>query len=1751
VKWISRLRSWTRALRCEGGSTNSSDEKTIAEVGGIHSNAYNFMSAVTSGVDPRTGMYSSSISLPVVAANNLCGPNVQLGLSFSPLNPVNAGFGIGWSLTTTRYDSRRKRLSLSSGESFLLDTFVDDIATFKDRKLRTFDMIREGVDGDYRIVHSSGEMELLSAEAGSDGVSVLREVRSPEGYRVMLEQSASNGVVKLREVADGTGRKLLSVAYEDASTQVIVRPESSQPVAFTFDLRNDRLVGLALPAGYGDGWVFAYEARIMSRPRPMRRWWPRVLQRFGIGGAARAGVGVLLLKRVVVPTGGSEEVDYRWEGHALPGAGNQPLTHMPVVTTCRRDPGHDQPVIVTRYAYSENHNYFGYGALNDWTDDEDNLYRVVMPPNQRYEYSSTETHYDGIDRVRTVERTFNRFHLLTSERTSQQGCVRELVTVYDEDPAASFASQRPWCQLPAEKRTLHYRLDDPTRVSEDVQRFTYDEGGNRLSFRDENGALEQLDYYPASGDEGCPPDPLGFVRCVRQRRMIPPEGTEGSVKVTRYRYDALPNLVPGEAAHLLSVYEGIHHEVAGRLVEVPLSETTQRFAADGGPDHGRLSQVASMVNGVRGTTDYAYVNGTRAATAKGDLLAVLVTTEMLTRSTGRDDALSVSKRIALATDTGLRVMEESPGGVVTRYGYDDLGRIVRQSVAENTPFSAVKTFVHALAHEGSWQEETSATGQTTRTELDGFGQAIRSVALNWMDDGKEREVWRANFDALGRAVSQTATDYNVPLEAGALGEISATRHCLYDAWGNIAQSIAPDGVVEHVQIDPVSHTEEAWTEANGMLIRRSHTTYRNDGQAARVERRDARGMAQWWQTFVYDGWGRCMSSTESAVDAPDKTTQYRYDEYDRVTETVRPDGAVVVRNYAAYTGDALVESIGVRHVPTAQADEVTTELGQQHFDGLARTILRRSGALDTRFSYHTPRSEEPDEIHLPSGDVLLCTYETQLGDRPLAIANREKTLEYHFGYHPLLGQRISATSEFGRHETEYFPNGRVKADRFQYDTDEVRQNSFSYSLLGMTAAYVSVDGEKHDIRYDDLGRVTSLTSDTVAVTFAYDAFSRTKQMRTTTTDGERLMEVSLAFDDFGREIERRLLGRSGATETTQTLTQSYTASDKLRARVWTTAEGTRTESYEYDVMGRLVVYACMGVHAPTDSSGAAISRQQFTFDALDNMLALETTYADAGVAPAVSTFHHAADDPTRLIRIEHAQGASHETLLLDYDANGNLKFDEAGRELTYDAMGRLVRWTQGSAWQDYRYDPLDRVGAVDTPTSSRHRYYLGGQVAWENSESTSSSFHVAGGMCVAQSKVDAAGRQTILLGADAQGSVVSEAGASLTLPAYTVYGHRADDAGGSDIAYAGELKERTVGWYLLGSYRAYNPRLMRFHSPDANSPFGRGGLNAYTYVSGDPVNRVDPSGEGFLDWLPVIIGAIGTAVGVVLSAGALAPAAAALWAGAAVSFTQAAVVISTGVGVLSVTTAAGSVALNQSGHKTAGSVLGWMSAGYGVGSAAVGMAPAAGSIGRAVSTGVSKVHGAYRSVARIPGKLIQGGEKLRRAGGPPPSWHAPGKSAGGGYTNRGFVPGADIPPAQLTGMQRINSPGQSGVASNVSGQFQERIGYGIEDVQAVVEGWSTTERRYPGQITRGDLVDSGFDAQEVADMIDNVTLDPARRSLIPYRSKAGDEFRRYTANRNNTTALRESKEALQIIRDGGPTHSYIPAHIRAGWASNK
>lgn len=209
----------------------------------------------------------------------------------------------------------------------------------------------------------------------------------------------------------------------------------------------------------------------------------------------------------------------------------------------------------------------------------------------------------------------------------------------------------------------------------------------------------------------------------------------------------------------------------------------------------------------------------------------------------------------------------------------------------------------------------------------------------------------------------------------------------------------------------------------------------------------------------------------------------------------------------------------------------------------------------------------------------------------------------------------------------------------------------------------------------------------------------------------------------------------------------------------------------------------------------------------------------------------------------------------------------------------------------YHYDPLDRLAAC-TPLAQAiaQRFYKGAQQVTEIQGAEQHTLLHAGGHRLAQ--INQAGDRvsSVLMATDQQSSVLNAVTTEQHLRmAYSPYGHRdVVDAVPGLPGFNGEHPDPMTGHYLLGNgYRAYNPVLMRFNSPDSLSPFGEGGLNPYAYCIGDPINNRDPTGHkadrnqilGFV-WLG--LGFAGAALGLYAAVPAMKAVTKALKSGAAI-----------------------------------------------------------------------------------------------------------------------------------------------------------------------------------------------------------------------------------------------------------------------------
>ncbi|WP_258042043.1 RHS repeat-associated core domain-containing protein [Pseudomonas syringae] len=166
----------------------------------------------------------------------------------------------------------------------------------------------------------------------------------------------------------------------------------------------------------------------------------------------------------------------------------------------------------------------------------------------------------------------------------------------------------------------------------------------------------------------------------------------------------------------------------------------------------------------------------------------------------------------------------------------------------------------------------------------------------------------------------------------------------------------------------------------------------------------------------------------------------------------------------------------------------------------------------------------------------------------------------------------------------------------------------------------------------------------------------------------------------------------------------------------------------------------------------------------------------------------------------------------------------------------------------YRYDPLDRL-ASSSPVglADIRRFYQKNRLATEIQGALQRTVFQHEDLLLAQQRHVDGVVNTMLLATDQQRSVLRLVDKSGIEPvAYSAYGHHPAESGlTSLLGFNGERRDPVTGHYLLGNgYRAYNPVLMRFNSPDSLSPFDEGGLNAYGYCGGDPVGFVDETGHG-------------------------------------------------------------------------------------------------------------------------------------------------------------------------------------------------------------------------------------------------------------------------------------------------------------------
>ncbi|WP_248743080.1 MULTISPECIES: RHS repeat-associated core domain-containing protein [unclassified Pseudomonas] len=1472
--------------------------------GSVHSNAFNFGEFVTGGVDPRTGLYTCSLSLGAVRSADLNGPSFGLALGFNPLDTRNTGFGLGWSLATTRYDTRSKMMTLFSGERYKAVETVAGLR-FREMKLESVRVVKTGA-GRFDVRYKDGHREELTVQGGSL-VAVPTRIIAANGAGITLLYKVVNQYPELIEVRDDQ-RTLLKISRKGTLVTLSQNPDTASTADFTMKLdSNDRVVEIGLPEGRG--WDLEYS----------------LIDEVGY------------LKRVVTPLGAVEIIRYKEQGHLLPASDVGATATLPHVMAHDIYPGHGQPKTSRTFTFSDR-NFLGHGLSVEPSDDGDPLYSAPWS----YQYASEERLVvDG--KVHShIKRTYNKFHLLVAQVTTCGEAVTSQFTEYHLATGKSFNEQPAHFRLPRVQRLkFENRLGKKQREETTITEF--DAVGNLLRHVGPDGVTTQSEFYPAVESPDCPVDPLGFVRFEKQRTVTAAPGG-GASTCTRFRHALHPTLQGSTLASVVLIEEQFFEKVKDTEV---LRSKVEHSYFDTPADrlrHGALQEQRSTRNGR--TTRTAFSSRLEGARLH------------LTHTVHGFDGTSQSTTQVLSSYSGLTLSETDKDGGRIDYEYDAIGRCVRKTLSPGAAHAASTTWVYQEANSTSpaTVTVTDPAGGVQTVTHDGLGRVIgiKELDCDNPDEGASQEnlmrtVYSALHDKAGHLVEQTRTDWWDGIARPAITRL------VYDSWGQVKQTRHADGRVEHREFDPVALRETLWQEGMGKTV----SVFNAFGKPKSIEMLDRKGESLGKSVLEYDGYGR----TRSQTDQEGNKTLYHYDVFDRLVRSELPDGHAVETEYADHSAEILPVRIKVD----------TLELGRQVFDGLNRLTESTVGGRTFTAGYVSGSSQAGWQM---GADGKKIEFTWSQGVNRLAERKADGLLA-RFTYDALHGKPETCIEQGREHRFAYYPSGRLKSETTVYG--EHRQTtSHTWSLGGRPLTFIDGLGNEHKSEYDSWGRKSAFTQGRLRFEYTYDTAGLLALIDARDTSTALRMKTHLSYDDIGRETTRRFEVEGQAS---QTLTSSYTPSGKLAQKVL--KRGTkvlRDERFTYDVRGRLSHYTCEGTQRPRDPYGKEIVEQTFTFDALDNLLTLQTRFPQ-GVN--LTTFSYSKIDFTQLTDISHSHADYPQPITLQYDANGRMIKDDQGRTLTYDTLGRLtgVSNAQGQSVRGYQYDGFDRLMALSQPGSAdTQRYYRGGHVINDVRGGDSCSVVRHEGLLLGQHQVgvDAGVR---MFGTDQQQSVLTQLqNGRLADIAYSPFGHREAEGGFFSLpGFNGEQFDPVTGLYLLGNgYRAYSPTLMRFMSPDSMSPFGAGGMNAYAYCLGDPVNRVDPTGH--VSWesiAGIALAGLGIAISV-LTLGAATPLG----------------LLVAGLGVASgITAVASEVAHELAPDSVAGDILGYIGLGLGLASLGVGLAGAA-------VKGASKLAGAFKS--GLSGDSREAAKAMARGMG---GRNTPGTSAGPGtwtYKTRGF-----------------------------------------------------------------------------------------------------------------------------------------------------
>ncbi|MEG0635648.1 MAG: RHS repeat-associated core domain-containing protein [Pseudomonas sp.] len=1430
----------------------------------VHSNAFGFMNFIENRVDPRTGQYGLAIALPALVGNDLAGPTLSLSLDYSSMGGGDVGYGEGWDINLTRYVEHAYAegggaLSLFTGERFT----VDGVESISEQKLDTFHFHKDG-EGRFRVVHNTGLVEILEYQgAGEQRVALPTRIYAPSGQWIELSYISNPqhpGAFCLNEVRDGLpdgkqGRRLLEIAYA-GDTVITLHPDAEAVKAsYTLKFRGRQVHQVVLPTDEQAHWQFDYQTVH----------------------------GQTCVSKVVSPSGGVEHLYYGLDGdpgHQLPGVDKM----LPRVKRHRVLPGHGQAEMQTDYDYSA-HNFMGNGSGIKWSNSgRDNLYDVT---DASYTYWSKTTQRCEGQADRTVTTHYDRFHRTVEELSQQAKHVVKNTMDYHGDPAASFKDQPSIFQMPRTVTTSWEMAEDASQRRSEQVTTAFDIHGNLTEEIQHDGTRTVMEYFEVEGEPGrCPPSPNGFKRYVKSQTVYPSDQYESGASALRtdFTYEAL-DILQGPlqalddkvATKWLAITQEVLTDAANPNPLLALSTVKRSYFSDpkNARLHGRLIKRETQMHAKHDGTEKGKQENTTTTTVewkfaqhRHSTLGNVLHTRQMAKGHDLTEKFSEQNQHPF---TGQVLETKDIHETVTRFTYDRLNRLLSETTSPDAekPVRATRSYSYVMASaDGGYQETKDSQDVVSRLYFDGLNRTIKEERECVDPDApqsksrKTFEVYAAVYNAFGQLTSETTYDY------WADRTVAMTSVHGYDNWGGRRSILRADNVTVITERSPfgadgdIVTSWEEYPEEPDVRKRHSVTHLNRFGKPDEVQTLDDQGGPAATHSYRYDGFGRSIEqtltfsepATGKGVSAEHKrTTKFTYDIWGRMTRTDRPDGTALSRKFAKHTTGELATQLLLH---TSKSDKGTSVCDRE-FDGIDRLTSMHAGPRSETLHYQGSLML-PQKRTLGSGRTLSYEYNPAVTTSPTKIVAGQNNKTSTFKYDNSLANITTAKNDQGERTYHYTDQGHLLSESWKDGSpgSKSQERTYRTSLQGRMLDNRDDEIVSKTFEYDALGRTSKIKQGKLEATFTYNTAGLLETTLTTDTDSKQALLCTQVYDHWGRETSRTLqLQRNGAPIDERTLKQVWRGDSALHSR--TLLKGATpllTETFKYDDRDRLYEHLCEGSALPTNSKGRKILNQAFEFDSFDNMLLCITEFEDGNVDEAFYSYFE--DSPFQLESVSHSLTSDYrKNQHFTYDSDGNMKNDEQGNTLLYDEDSAnliAVIAPDGATLASYRYDGHGQLLGVTQGTDKETlRRYEGYRVGSTLQDGLLTQYLYDGATPLGMQQSGQQG-QTRLFMANNSNSVIAECAADGTVheAGYSAYGEVEEGKLLGLLGFNAEAREQGLGWYLLGrGYRAYNPSLMRFHSPDNSAP-EQAGINPYVYCLGNPVMWQDPTGHYAEDWGP-------------------------------------------------------------------------------------------------------------------------------------------------------------------------------------------------------------------------------------------------------------------------------------------------------------